>query len=183
MKNFQSGAAVSALLLALALPSFALAQSTPQTATFPITGTVAKVCSLGAVSGGSTFALGSLIDSATGQLSVTTPAAKTVTGSFCNAPSTISVSATAIATGGAAPANFTNAVNYTATASGWSSTAATVTSTGTTAVSGVAQTATTALANTITVSIGSFTPLGGPTLRPIAATDYAGEVVLTITAS
>jgi hypothetical protein len=174
-----------ALGLAVAAPAFAQEgpPANPTQLTFPVTGFVSRLCSIGAITGGdSTFALGSLINPATGFLSSTLSApAKTVTGSWCNAPSTVTLSATQLgATDVAtAPANFTRAVNYTATASGWSTTAATFT-TGAANNPGAVQNATTATAGTITVSIGGFTAAGGDALRPVASPTYQGAVTLTL---
>lgn len=172
---------LAALGLVVAAPAFA--QTNPTQLTFPVTGSVSRLCSIGAITGGdSTFALGSLINPATGFLSTTLSApAKTVTGSWCNAPSTVTLAATALGATDVttAPANFTRAVNYTATASGWSATPATFT-TGAANNPGAVQNATTATAGTITVSIGGFTAAGGDALRPVASPTYQGAVTLTL---
>lgn len=177
----------SALALGLAVAAPAFAQETPPAnptqLTFPVTGFVSRLCSIGAITGGdNTFAVGSLINPATGFLSATLSAPpKTVTGSWCNAPSTITLGATQLgATDVAtAPANFTRAVNYTATASGWSTTPATFT-TGAANNPAAVQNATTATAGQITVSIGGFTAAGGDALRPVASPTYQGAVTLTL---
>lgn len=181
--------AVPATLAALMLnPSVATAQVAPSgepvVTNFPVTGFVSRVCALGAITGGDgTYALGSLIDPGTGLLSGTlTAPAKTLTGSFCNAPSTVAVSATPLTATGfvaPAPAGFSGIVDYTATASGWTTTAASFTS-GAAANPGQTQNASAANASTISVSIGTFATRGGAGLRPLASTAYAGQVTLTL---
>jgi hypothetical protein len=169
----------------LALPTMVSAQEALSTViNFPVTGNVARLCSIGAVTGGDlTFALGSLIDGTTGFLSSTlTAPAKVVTGSWCNAPSNITIGAgalSAVGVTGAAPAGFTNAVNYTATASGWTTTPASFVI-GAGANAAATQTSATPNASTINVGIGSFAAAGGATLRPVSATNYNGTVTLTL---
>lgn len=172
-----------AVVSATAAPAVVFAQANPTQLTFPVTGSVARLCAIGAITGGdSTFAVGSLINPATGFLSATLSApAKTVTGSWCNAPSTITLAATPLgATDVAtAPAGFTRAVNYTATATGWSATPASF-ATGAATNPAAVQNATTATAGNITVAIGSFAAAGGDTLRPVASPTYQGAVTLTL---
>lgn len=179
---------LSAAALAVALPGAASAQvgpsGVPVVTNFPVTGFVSRVCALGAITGGdATYALGSLIDAGTGFLSGTLSApAKVLTGSFCNAPSTVSVSATPLTASGfvgPAPAGFSGIVDYTATASGWSTTAASFAS-GAGANAAATQPASTANASTINVAIGTFATRGGAGLRPLASTAYAGQVTLTL---
>jgi hypothetical protein len=166
----------------------AFAQEAPPTSptviNFPVTGFVNRLCAIGAISGGNgTFAVGNLIDGTTGFLSTTLSApSKTVTGSFCNAPSTVAISATPLtATGfvGAAPSGFTSTVDYVATAAGWSPTSASF-GTGAATNTAALQPATSANAGTITVSIGTFASRGGVGVRPVAATAYNGQVTVTL---
>jgi hypothetical protein len=167
----------------LSAPVFA--QETPHTVvSFPVTGFVTRLCSIGAVAGGNgSFSLGSLIDPTSGLLSSTLSAPnKIVAGSWCNAPSTINVAATQLtATGftGAAPAGFTSTVDFTASASGWSTTPASF-ATGAAANAAATQPATGATAGPITIGINSFAARGGANLRPVAAAAYGGQVVLTL---
>jgi hypothetical protein len=185
--KFKHGLAVMVALIAplSILPSAVSAQEAqPTIINFPVSGTVARLCSIGAVTGGNlTFALGSLIDGTTGLLSSTLSApAKVVTGSWCNAPSTISIAAlplAAVGVVGAAPAGFTNAVNYTATAANWSTTPASFV-VGAAANAAASQTTPTPNATNINVSIGTFAAAGGATLRPVSATNYSGQVTLTL---
>jgi hypothetical protein len=156
----------------------------PTVINFPVTGFVTRLCAIGAITGGNgTYALGSLIDPTTGFLSGTLSApAKVVTGSWCNAPSTISVAATQLtATGfsGPTPAGFTSTLDFTASASGWSITPASF-ATGSGANAGATQPASSATSGAITVDINTFAARGGATLRPVAATAYSGQVVLTL---
>jgi hypothetical protein len=185
MSRILSFAALVPMLASAAFVVPASAQEAPPTViNFPVTGFVTRLCSIGAVTGGNgTYALGSLIDPTTGLLSSALSApAKIVTGSWCNAPSTISVGATQLtATGftGTAPAGFTSAVDFTASASGWSTTPASFT-TSAAANAAATQPASSATSGAITVGIGSFAARGGANLRPVAANAYSGQVVLTL---
>jgi hypothetical protein len=186
MRHLLSLLALTCMASATAMPGQAFAQEVnpPTTITFPVTGFVTRLCAIGAVSGGiGTYSLGSLIDPTTGQLSSTLNApAKVVTGSWCNAPSTITMAATQLtATGftGNAPAGFTSAVDFTAAASGWSTTPASF-ATGAATNPAAIQSASTATAGAISVAISSFAPRGGAALRPVAAAAYNGQVVLTL---
>jgi hypothetical protein len=175
----------ASLLLAGFSTAPAMAQeSQPTIINFPVTGFVTRLCSIGAITGGNgTYALGSLIDPTTGLLSSTLSApAKVVTGSWCNAPSTINVAATQLtATGytGALPAGFTSTVDFTANAAGWSGVPASFV-TGAASNTAATQSASSATAGAITVNIGTFAARGGASLRPVAATAYNGQVVLTL---
>lgn len=176
-------ALVLAALTAASLASPAVAQSTSRAGPLPVTGNVPAVCAAGAVTGGdNVFGVGVLVDTTTGFLrSDLSAPAKTLTGSFCNARSTISISATpmtAQSAAGAAPAGFTNAVDFTAAASGWTTTAAT-TSTAAGAGAAASQTRDTAFAGDIVVSLSNFAPAGGA-LRPVADPDYRGTVTVTL---
>jgi hypothetical protein len=169
----------------VAAPVAAQEAPTPPTiVNFPVTGFVTRLCAIGGVAGGNgTYALGSLIDPTTGLLSATLSApSKVVTGSWCNAPSTINVSAiqlTAAGFTGPAPSGFTSTVDFTANASGWSSTPASF-ATGAASNSAATQSASSATSGNITVDIGPFAARGGANLRPVAAAAYSGQVVLTL---
>jgi hypothetical protein len=168
----------------LSVPAFAQEGQPPTVINFPVTGFVSRLCSIGAVTGGNgAFSLGSLIDPTSGLLSSTLSApSKVVTGSWCNAPSTISVNATQLtATGftGTPPAGFTSTVDFTASASGWSTTPASFV-TGAAGNAAASQGASGAIAGPITIGIGTFAARGGAGLRPVAASAYNGQVVLTL---
>ena len=172
-------------LAALALPSTAMAQSTTATAgPFPVTGNVPGLCSGGTLSNAnSSFALGVLIDTATG-LRRTDLAAppKILTGAFCTVRSNISISATALQSVNnvAAPgAGFSRTVHYTASASGWTTTPATF-ATGSASNPGSSQERSTAFQGDISVGIGSFSTGGGEGLRLVADTAYQGIVTVTL---
>ena len=180
---------IRTLVLAVAAASVgstAFAQSTSQAGPLPVTGDVPAVCAAGAVSGGdNVFAVGILIDTTTGFLrnDLSAPS-KTLAASFCNARSTISITATpmtAQSATGAAPTGFTNAVDYSASASGWTATAAT-TNTGSGVNAGATQTRDTAFAGDIVVSLSNFAPAGGA-LRPVADPEYRGAVTVTLAAT
>src|SRR5215472_8010129 len=117
---------LSAVLLAALVPAATSAAGPSTLGTVAVDGTVGTGCYGGDVNGGnSVFALGVMIDTATGLLlnNLSAPP-KTVTGAFCNAASTITVTATPMVPSGftgAPPAGFSAAVDYTTTASGWTS--------------------------------------------------------------
>jgi hypothetical protein len=185
MSKYYMIAAISAGVLASGFGAPLMAQeAAPTTITFPVTGFVTRLCAIGAVTGGNgTYSLGSLIDPTTGLLSSALAApSKVVSGSWCNAPSTINVTATQLtATGftGAPPSGFTSTVDFTANASGWSTAPASFT-TGAASNAGATQSASSATAGAISIGIGSFAARGGAGLRPVAATAYSGQVVLTL---
>lgn len=157
--------------------------STDQVGPLPVTGNVPALCAGGAVQGGDTvFGLGVLIDTATGLLRTDLSAPdKIVAGSFCNAQSTITVTATPLTAQsftGTPPAGFTNGVNFTATASGWTTTAA-ATTTGAGANPAASQSRNSAFSGNITVGVSNFQPAGGA-LRPLADPAYQGSVTITL---
>jgi hypothetical protein len=186
MRHYIKLIALVGMAATATLSSQAVAQETSPVTdiSFPVTGFVTRLCAIGAVTGGNgTYSLGSLIDPTTGQLSSTlTAPAKVVTGSWCNAPSTITMAATQLtATGftGTAPAGFTSTVDFTAAASGWSTTPASFTTGAPTNTASI-QSASGATSGDISVGIANFAPRGGAALRPVAAAAYSGQVVLTL---
>jgi hypothetical protein len=163
--------------------SSAFAATSATVGPLAISGNVPALCAGGSVSGGdSTFGLGVLIDTATGLMRTDLSAPnKAVVGSFCNAQSTITVTAspmTAQTFTGTPPSGFTNGVNFTATASGWTTTAASTT-TGAGSNPAATQTRTTAFSGDITVGISGFAPVGGA-LRLLADPTYRGTVTITL---
>ena len=181
-------------LIALASPAFAVegeqgppAEATPvSTGPIAVTGNVPALCSFGQVNTDvAAFALGTLIDTTTGFLRTDlNPGPRTITGSWCNAQSTLNVGAvlmTAQNFAGDPPANFSTGVHFTATATGWTPAAA-VFATGTVGAQPAAtQSQTTPNAGTITLTLDQFATRGGSALRPVADTSYAGSVTLTLT--
>lgn len=178
---------LTSLIATAALAGASGAMAATDTATvgpLPVTGNVPALCSGGVVTGGDTvFALGTLIDTATGFLLTTLSAPpKILTGGFCNSRSTISISATpmtAQSATGTPPAGFSNGVNYTATASGWTTTAASFT-TGAASNPTASQTRSSAFTGNITVGVSNFTTVGGPALRMVADPNYLGNVTVTL---
>lgn len=182
---------MKALLLAsiglLAVAGSAMAQevdlSTDSVGPLPVTGNVPALCSAGDVQGGdNVYALGVLIDTATGFLldDLSSPD-KIVTGSFCNSQSTITIDATPMTAQsfvGTPPDGFTDTVDYTATASGWTTNAAT-TNTAAATNPNATQTRSTAFAGDITVGVSTFAPSGAG-LRLLADPAYQGEVTVTL---
>jgi hypothetical protein len=173
--------------IAAALAAAGAAQAATDTASvgpFPVTGTVPALCSGGTVTGGdSVFALGVLIDTATGfMLPNLSAPPKTVVGSFCNSRSTITISATPMTAQsftGTPPDGFTDALDYIATASDWTTTAASY-STNTASNPAAQQTRDTAFTGAITVGVSGFAPVGGASLRLVADPAYQGIVTLTL---
>jgi len=170
--------------LAALLPAVAMADGS---ATVTVTGSVGVACHLSAPSV-SSLSVGTLANLSDGTLAPITPQSITISDSWCNTGSTISVSATPMVAqsfSGAPPAGFTKAVNYTATATGWTPTPPSFTTTGDTSgnVSGSpapgTATSNDPVAQTITVGVGSFTtPAAGN--RLVADPVYSGQVTITL---
>lgn len=171
-------------ILTLAAPAVAVAQVAPA-GQVAVAGTVPSLCSSGLISGGdNVFDLGVLIDTSTGFLlpSLSTPT-KTLSGAFCNAQSTITISAvpmTAQNFAGTAPGGFTSGVDFVATASGWTPSAASVSTAADVNPNAVRQQPA-PHAGDVLVSLSTFTARGG-NLRLVADDDYRGSVVVTLAA-
>ena len=174
------------LLIALSVPAAAFADEGGGSATLTLQGEVNAVCALTPVSEGAnvfTIGGGSLINTQTGQLAtgLATDGAKTITGSWCNAPSTITLSATPLTTpfSGAVPANFTRAVNYTAAMTGWTTlnTATIANNQGTPASASNSANVGSPTASDIVVDLNTFTAPGGA--RPVAGT-YNATITVTL---
>lgn len=175
-------AAAASLLLAPAALAQVGASST--IGPLPVTGSVPTLCSVGTVAGGNTtFAVGQLINSASGFLSTTLSVpSKTVSGSWCNTQSAINVAASPLSAQTQTqtpPTGFSRIVNFTATATGWSTTPAAFT-TGAATNTAATQPRATPFASDLTVAIGSFGTAGGDTLRLVADTNYSGSVTVTL---
>src|SRR5271169_2495611 len=121
------------MMAALAVLAAPVAASADPSGVFTITGSVTKACTLGAP-GVTTLNVGNLINPSTGTLAtISSPPSTTITGSWCNAPSTVSVIATPMVAQhftAPPPTGFTMAVNYTASVSGWTATPASFATTG-----------------------------------------------------
>ncbi|HEY1750671.1 MAG TPA: hypothetical protein VGG29_05375 [Caulobacteraceae bacterium] len=178
---------------ALALPGAALATPAsegpaPTTAAFSLSGAAPKACGLG-TAGQSTLDIGEMVDASTGELAaISNPPSTSITGSWCNTASTVSVVATPLVAqsfAGQPPTGFTKAVNYTATVSAWSTNAAAFATNGNEA--GVQRDTTPGsqpqpapTATTIDVAVGSFAaPAASDFL--VADTDYSGAITITLT--
>jgi hypothetical protein len=177
--------AIAGGLAIAALAGTASAQST--TATSPaiaVRGNVPALCSGGTLgTGGTSFDLGVLIDTATGFLkSGLTAPSKTLSGAFCSSRSAITVSATPMTAQNftaTPPAGFSRTVNYNAAATGWTPTAATF-STAAATNPAATQQRSTAFTGDVVVSVASFTTGGGDALRMVADTAYQGTVTVTL---
>lgn len=177
---------LTVISLATILAGGANAQQTPAlTSTspnMPVTGNVPTLCAVGGVAGQGSFPLGVLIDTATGKMRTGLSAPnQTISGSWCNAPSTVSISATQLSAANftaTPPAGFSRTLNYTATAIGFSNlpasftTGAATNATATRATGGP-------ITGPITVAISAVTPVGdNPFL--VADTSYQGIVTITL---
>lgn len=169
-------------LILLAAPAFADGDS----ATITLTGSVDKACHMGSPSS-STISLGALAAQSDGTLASITVSPVTISGSWCNAGSTIGIIGTPIIAQsytGAPPSGFTKAVNYSLTASGWTTTAAVFVTTGDSSGGGSGTTPTTQpaispVAQNITVGLSNFaTPAAG--LRLVADPNYSGTITVTL---
>lgn len=169
----------------LAVPGVAAAQSTTDTKSVAIVGTVPILCAGGTLTGGNTFDVGVLIDTTTGFLRSDLAApSQTLAGSYCSTRTTINVVATPMTAQNftvTPPSGFSRQVEYTATASGWTTTPASYRTDSATNPAAT-QSRTTAFTGPITVGIGGFATTGGDALRLVADTTYRGTVTVTLTA-
>ncbi|MGA9794556.1 MAG: hypothetical protein WBQ17_03370 [Rhizomicrobium sp.] len=183
----QAAIAFAAFML---MPAAYAASGGPVTAIVTIKGSVGNACHLGDLSS-SQINVGTLTNSSDGTLAAISGSPNTtITGSWCNVGSTITISALPmVAQGysGSPPSGFTKAVNYTATESGWGTPTPSDTSQGTT--SGVdsgshygSAAITTPESNTITVALSNFTaPVSGS--RLVADNNYQGAITVTLNAA
>jgi hypothetical protein len=183
MKSLLSVTTVSfALLIAGQVSAQQVPALTSTSPNMPVTGNVPTLCAVGAVSGQGNFPLGTLIDTATGKMraGLTAPD-QTITGSWCNAPSSVSISATQLAAvnfTATPPAGFSRSLNYTATASGFSALPASFTTgaaTNTTATRATGGPVT----GPITIAVSAVTPVGADPFL-VADTSYQGIVTITL---
>lgn len=177
---------IAPVLIAMALPRAAHAQSNTSTKNVPITGFVPIICAGGTLAGGDTFDVGVLIDTTTGFLRTDLSAPNQVlAGSFCSTRATINVLATPMVAQNFAatpPGGFSRQVDYVATASGWTTTPASYNTAAATNLAAT-QSRATAFTGPITVGIGGFATGGGSALRLVADTNYRGTVTVTLTAA
>jgi hypothetical protein len=183
MKSLLSVATVS---FAMLIAGQASAQQTPAlTSTspnMPVTGNVPTLCAVGAVGGQGNFPLGVLIDTATGKMRTGLSAPnQTITGSWCNAPSNVSISATQLAAvnfTATPPAGFSRTLNYTATASGFSALPASFT-TGAATNANATRATGGPITGPITIAVSAVTPVGADPFL-VADTSYQGIVTITL---
>jgi hypothetical protein len=178
-----------AVLAGLALAAVPAFGDPPASASITVTGSVGNACHMGTPTS-STLSLGALAAQSDGTLAAISPApSTTITGSWCNAGSTIGVLATPLIAqhfAGAPSAGFTKAVNYKAAASGWTATPATFTTTGDVSGGGNSttpgtQTAGSPVAETVTVALSDFaSPVSG--YRLVADSNYSSTITITLTA-
>lgn len=172
--------------LATLLTSQASAQQAPgltsTSPNMPVSGNVPTLCSVGGVGGQGSFPLGVLIDTATGKMRAGLSAPnQTITGSWCNAPSTVSISATqlsAVNFTATPPAGFSRSLNYTATASGFSALPASFTTGATTNTIATRQAAG-PVTGPITIAVSAVTPVGNDPFL-VADTSYQGVITITL---
>jgi hypothetical protein len=183
MKSILSIAATSfAMLIAGQASAQQVPGLTSTSPNMPVTGNVPTLCAVGAVGGQGSFPLGVLIDTATGKMRAGLSAPdQTITGSWCNAPSSVSISATqlsAVNFTATPPTGFSRSLNYTATASGFSAlpasfTTGAATNTGATRVTGGP------ITGPITIAVSAVTPVGANPFL-VADTSYQGIVTITL---
>lgn len=163
------------------------ASATSSAGPVPVTGTVPLFCSLGTVSSGDQiFALGVLVNTSTGLLrGDLTASSKTLSGSFCNTKSVLTIAATPMTAQsftGTPGGGLSATVDYTATASGWTASPS-VFSTGDASNPDAAQTQPAAFSGDITIGLSNFLTKGGNTLRLIGDPLYQGTVTVTLAAA
>jgi hypothetical protein len=179
-------AAVVAIVAAWPVSGSAAAVGTAVNGNVGVKGSVtSRICTLGTVNASdSIFDVGVLADPGTGRLANNLSAPpKTLSGSFCNTASIITISATpmvAHSAGESSPAGFSASVDYSATASGWTTTPA-VFSTGASSNPAASQQRPTAFTGNIVVSLSNFTTTGGDLLRLVSDPLYQGVVTITLT--
>ena len=137
--------------------------------TFAVTGNVASRCSLGSSPGPLTVT--TTVDS-NGKLDPTLSGRTfSLTGLFCDAPSSIKVSSTVLRRNppnASVPNGQSQAANFTTTATGWTTTAASVTTAetsplgSTTVYAGTPRSQTSPKAGSVTVTVNNFTTVVGP---------------------
>lgn len=173
----------SIALACMATAAQAREGSSDTTGPMPVIGDVPTLCAVRPLEGDGVFNVGTLIDTTTGFLrpGLSAPS-QVLTASYCNARSTINVTAepmTAQSYAGAAPGGFSKAVDFTARAIGWTQAAA-VYATGAASNTAARQTRDSAHSGDITVSLSDFATKGGAALRPVADPEYRGQVVVTL---
>jgi len=172
--------------LAPALAHADTSSSSSVNVTYKLTGSVDKLCSLGTI-GSKTLNVGTMINPSNGTLGSVSSQNTSVTGSWCNTASTISVLATpmiAQSFTGTPPGGFTKAVNYTATVSGWTAPPASFTTNGDDSGNGSgatpdAQNQANPETTTITVGVGTFKSPNTADLL-VADPNYSGNITLTL---
>jgi hypothetical protein len=183
--NTKSNLTVLAISCATLLGGYASAQQTPgltrTSPNMPVSGNVPTLCAIGAVGGQGSFPLGVLIDTATGKMRPGLSAPdQSITGSWCNAPSSVSISATqltAVNFTATPPTGFSRSLNYTATASGFSALPASFT-TGATSNTTATRPTNGPITGPITIAVSAVTPVG---IDPFLVADTAYQGVITIT--
>jgi hypothetical protein len=183
MKSILSIAATSfAMLIAGQASAQQVPGLTSTSPNMPVTGNVPTLCAVGAVGGQGSFPLGILIDTATGKMRAGLSAPdQTITGSWCNAPSSVSISATqlsAVNFTATPPTGFSRSLNYTATASGFSALPASFTTGAATNTSATRATGG-PITGPITIAVSAVTPVGANPFL-VADTSYQGIVTITL---
>jgi hypothetical protein len=183
MKSILSIAATSfAMLIAGQASAQQVPGLTSTSPNMPVTGNVPTLCAVGAVGGQGSFPLGILIDTATGKMRAGLSAPdQTITGSWCNAPSSVSISATqlsAVNFNATPPTGFSRSLNYTATASGFSALPASFTTGAATNTSATRATGG-PITGPITIAVSAVTPVGANPFL-VADTSYQGIVTITL---
>lgn len=182
------GLAVALALAAAFVGTPVLAQAAntgPATKTFAVGMSAPPLCFLGtATDDDGEFQMKVLTDSATGLLrrDLTAPS-KRLQGSFCNAPSELTLEAvemTPTSAGGATRAGFARAVHFTATASGWTDQPAIFRTNGPASQPEATQIQPSPREGDIVIDVSDFVMNGGAGQRPVASRRYEGAVILTI---
>lgn len=156
-------------------------------ANFAVNGNVQSHCSLGSSPGPLTV---STTVPSNGKLDPTLNGRTfTLNGLFCDAPSTIKVSATELGRNPPKPSvpnGQSQAANFTATATGWSSTPATVTTAETSPVgsltvfNGTPRSQSSAKTGNVTVTVNNFTTVAGPNGNGQKLVDGAYSATITV---
>lgn len=157
----------------------------PAVKTFTIGMSAPAMCVLGAVSDeDGEFRMNVLTDTATGLLRKDLVApTKRLSGSFCNAPSELTLEAvemTPPSAGGTPRPGFARAVHFTASASGWTDQPAVFRTNGPLVQSEATQFQPKPREGDIIIAVRDFVMNGGAGQRPVASRRYEGAVILTI---
>lgn len=174
-------------MAALAVPGLSYAQTTEQTQTITVNGTVAPACTLGAPAsatldlGALTGTDGKLKSALTGTNAVVETS---IANAWCNTPNKITLKSSPMTTSAptlVTPSNFAREIAFTATLGGWNAPVVNTALTADRSVEGLSTTP--QAANPLTVSFSALTPVVAGVVKAdnfIVAGSYSATVTITL---